>query len=89
MNAKTVAVVTGSNGFVGSHLVDLLIEKNYSVRCIVRKSSDLRWLEHKGVEIFNCGLFDKTGLSQALKDADFIFLKGVLNDKGRTPSLHS
>ena len=69
MESKQIAVVTGSNGFVGSHLVDLLLEKNFSVRCVVRESSNLKWLEGKDIEIFKCGLFDKAGLTAALKDA--------------------
>ena len=61
MESKQIAVVTGSNGFVGSHLVDLLLKKNFSVRCIVRESSNLKWLDGKDIEIFKCGLFDKAG----------------------------
>ncbi|MCW8823452.1 MAG: GDP-mannose 4,6-dehydratase, partial [Ignavibacteriaceae bacterium] len=41
MNNKQIAVVTGANGFVGSHLVDYLLTKDFEVRCIVRKSSNL------------------------------------------------
>ena len=37
-----IAVVTGANGFVGSHLVDYLLGKDFKVRCIVRKSSNLK-----------------------------------------------
>ena len=61
MQTQEIAVVTGANGFVGSHLVDNLIEKGFKVRCIVRKSSDLKWLDGKNIELFNCGLFDKEG----------------------------
>ncbi len=50
MTSKQIAVVTGANGFVGSHLVDYLLAKNFEVRCIVRKSSNLQWLEGKGTE---------------------------------------
>ena len=50
------AVVTGANGFVGSHLVDLLLEKGFKVKCVVRKSSNLKWLENKEVELDYCGL---------------------------------
>ena len=82
MNIKPVAVVTGANGFVGSHLVDLLIEKGFWVRCIVRESSNLRWLEGKDLEIINCGLFNKDGLSIALKDAEYVFhVAGVVKAK--------
>ena len=34
MNIKKIAVVTGGAGFIGSHMVDLLVEKNFSVRII-------------------------------------------------------
>ena len=82
MESKQIAVVTGSNGFVGSHLVDLLLEKNFSVRCVVRESSNLKWLEGKDIEIFKCGLFDKAGLTAALKDADYIYhVAGVVKSK--------
>jgi len=44
------AVVTGATGFVGSHLVDCLLERDYSVRVVVRRTSDLRWLEGRPVD---------------------------------------
>ena len=82
MQTKEIAVVTGANGFVGSHLVDNLIEKGFNVRCIVRKSSDLKWLDGKNIEIFNCGLFDKDGLRKPFKDATYIFhVAGVVKSK--------
>lgn len=82
MESKQIAAVTGSNGFVGSHLVDLLLEKNFFVRCVVRESSNLKWLEGKDIEIIKCGLFDKAGLAKALKDADYIYhVAGVVKSK--------
>jgi nucleoside-diphosphate-sugar epimerase len=82
MENKPIAVVTGANGFVGSHLVDVLIDKGFAVRCIVRESSNLRWLEGKAVEINNCGLFDKEGLSKALNDVTYVFhVAGVVKAK--------
>ena len=82
MQTQEIAVVTGANGFVGSHLVDNLISKGFKVRCIVRKSSNLKWLDGKDVEIFDCGLFDKDGLRKAFKDANYIFhVAGVVKSK--------
>ena len=84
MNSDKIAVVTGANGFVGSHLVDHLLMKGYLVRCIVRKSSNLRWLENKQVEIHDCGLFDKSGLDIALSGAHYLFhVAGVVKSKKR------
>ncbi len=82
MNNQPIAVVTGATGFVGSHLVDQLLQKNYKVRCITRKSSSLKWLGGKNVEIFNCGLMDKPGLRKAFEKAEYIFhVAGVVKSK--------
>ncbi len=79
---KQIAVVTGANGFVGSHLVDLLLSKNFAVKCITRKSSNLRWLNRKNTEIYDCGLNDKSELSKVIKNADYIFhVAGVVKSK--------
>jgi len=34
MNSKPIAVVTGGAGFIGSHMVDLLVERGFAVRVI-------------------------------------------------------
>jgi len=82
MQTNEIAVVTGANGFVGSHLVDNLLSKGLMVRCIVRKSSNLKWLDGKNLEIFDSGLFDKDGLRKAFKDANYIFhVAGVVKSK--------
>lgn len=79
---QVTSVVTGANGFVGSHLVDLLLDKGHKVKCIVRNSSNLRWLKGKDAEIFDCGLFDKGKLADVLKDADYLFhIAGVVKSK--------
>ncbi len=82
MGNRKIAVVTGASGFVGSHLVDLLIEKDYEVRCITRKTSNLRWLEGKLIKNYSCGLFDEEGLKVALKDANILYhVAGVVKSK--------
>ena len=82
MQTQEIAIVTGANGFVGSHLVDYLLSKGLKVRCLVRKSSNLRWLDKKDVEIFDSGLFDKEGLRKAFKDVNYIYhVAGVVKAK--------
>jgi nucleoside-diphosphate-sugar epimerase len=82
MSNKQIAVVTGGTGFVGSHLVDLLLDKGYEVRCITRKSSDLKWLKDKDVKIFDCGLYNKEALREIIRDADYVYhVAGVVKSK--------
>ncbi len=84
MKNNKIVVVTGGTGFVGSHLVDLLLDKDYEVRCIVRKSSNLRWLKDKEVTIYDCGLFDKVGLKEVLKGVDYLYhVAGVVRSKSK------
>lgn len=82
MSNKQIAVVTGGTGFVGSHLVDLLLNKGYEIRCITRKSSDLKWLKDKDVKIFDCGLYNKEALKEVIREADYVYhVAGVVKSK--------
>lgn len=82
MKNKPLALVTGASGFVGSHLVDLLLSKNYNVRVIARKGSSLRWVKDQPIEIVNCDYDDPVGLKEAVKDCDYIFhVAGVIKSK--------
>ncbi len=84
MENKEIALVTGANGFVGSHLVDHLLSRNFKVKCLVRKTSNLKWLEGKEVEIFNCGLFDRDGIKTAMQDVNYVFhVAGVVKAKNK------
>ena len=43
---KKVALITGINGMDGSHLADLLLEKNYDVYGMEREGSDRKNTKH-------------------------------------------
>lgn len=79
---KIISVVTGANGFIGSHLVSSLLTKKHLVRCIVRATSDLKWIEKLDVELVKCGLNDVNSLSAALEGATYVFhLAGMTKAK--------
>lgn len=68
--------ITGATGFIGSHLADKLIEKNYKVKCLVRKTSNIKWLEGKDIEYIYGDLFDHKVLEKALQSIDYIYHVG-------------
>lgn len=84
MNNKITTLVTGASGFVGSHLVDKLLELNHSVRIIARKESKLKWIDLSKIEIFNCDYDDIQSLKDAVQNVDFVFhVAGVIKAKSR------
>ena len=64
------ALVTGANGFVGSHLVERLLAEGLEVVCLVRPTADLRWLAGLAVQTRPARLDDADALAGALRDAE-------------------
>jgi dihydroflavonol-4-reductase len=84
MGEDAKALVTGANGFVGSHLVEALLNRGYQVRCLVRKTSNLRWLSGLKVEYVYGDIADKNSLREAVKEVNYIFhCAGLTNAKSR------
>jgi nucleoside-diphosphate-sugar epimerase len=67
------ALVTGANGFIGSHLVEKLVRNGTKVRCFVRRTGDLRWLRDLPVEIAYGDCVDKDLLSLAVTGVDCVY----------------
>lgn len=77
--------VTGATGFVGSFLAELLVNRNYQVKTLVRKSSNLKWIADLDVECVYGDLSDKEFLKKAISDCDYVYhVAGVT--KARTES---
>ncbi len=67
------ALVTGSNGFIGSHLVEYLLVKNYDVTCLVRPTSNLQWLRGLDVKYAYGDCSKKETLYDAVTNQDYVF----------------
>lgn len=79
MNEKVL--VTGSDGFIGSHLVETLLKEGFSVRAFVYYNSFNSWgwldtLPHEiieNIEIFTGDVRDPNGVRSAIKGIDTVY----------------
>lgn len=71
------AIVTGANGFLGSHLVDRLLSDGVEVVSIVRPTADLQNLEGSKTRYLKMNLnekgFNSPAFIEELKTADWVF----------------
>jgi nucleoside-diphosphate-sugar epimerase len=74
LDRRQRVLVTGANGFVGSHLTEVLLEAGYRVRCMVRRSSDLCFVCHLPVEwaYVDLGKADGEALREACQGVDLV-----------------
>ena len=78
--SKLKIFVTGSEGFIGSHMVESLVKKNFTVKALVLYNSfkDIGWLKTvdktilKNVEIIFGDLRDKGSYKKIANKVDFI-----------------
>jgi len=73
------ALVTGAGGFIGSHLVELLVENDFAVRAFVHYNAkgNWGWLEESpckdDVEVIAGDVRDYDSVHRAMKDCDTVF----------------
>ncbi len=81
---STRVLVTGGTGFIGSHLVELLLSRGYSVVCLVRDPGQLRWISGLGVELVPGDCSDPGSLRNAVSNVSL-----VIHAAGLTKARHA
>lgn len=74
-------LVTGADGFIGSHLTEELVRRGYDVRSFVFYNSfnSWGWLDHspeeirKNIEVFSGDIRDPHGVKKAMQGCDVVF----------------
>jgi dTDP-glucose 4,6-dehydratase len=80
MNKNKPILVTGADGFIGSHLVEQLVTQGYRVRAFALYNSfnSWGWLDQcseevkKGFEVFSGDIRDPHGVKEAMKGCDAV-----------------
>jgi len=65
-------LLTGATGFLGSHVAEALLVEGWAVRCTVRKTSNLRWIESLPVERVTADVRSAVELAGALEGVDVV-----------------
>ena len=65
-------LITGGNGFIGSHLVNALLESGHTVHIISRNASKVN-ITNSSLQYFTGDYGNASLLSNALKDVDVVF----------------
>ncbi|RMF49154.1 MAG: NAD-dependent epimerase/dehydratase family protein, partial [Anaerolineae bacterium] len=63
---SNLVFLTGGTGFLGHHLVPLLVRAGYRVRLLARPTSNLAWLPRHGVEVFPGDITQPQSLETAM-----------------------
>ena len=77
-------LVTGANGFLGSHVVGTMLNSQYQVRAIVRKGSNFKALGELNYELFEGQITKKSDVEKAVKGCSFVI--HVAARTAQTPS---
>jgi len=76
-------LITGVNGFIGSHVAERLLKEGHTLRGLVRKTSDLSLIEDFDIQLFYGDITEPDTLPPAVRGADIVVhVAGLASDWG-------
>ena len=64
--------ITGSTGFIGTCLVQRLLQAEHEISCLARKTSNTQFLKDSGVDIYIGDVTDKYSLQKGMEGCDWL-----------------
>lgn len=68
MSMERKIIISGANGFVGSHICEVAIKNGFDVCAIVRKRSDLTYLNNLPIQLIEVSSISPMELGRAFRD---------------------
>jgi nucleoside-diphosphate-sugar epimerase len=68
----STVLITGINGFIGSQIAEKMLAEGFKVRGLVRKTSDLKFIENFDIELFYGDITQPETLDEPTNGADIV-----------------
>lgn len=82
-------MVTGAAGFVGSHLVERLMDRGDEVVAVERPGGSRGWLRGLDVEFHASGLHDEAKLREMMRSVDVVYHLAALTEARRATDFYA
>ncbi len=73
-------LVTGANGFLGSHIVQNLLSRDYEVRAFILKGTSLETIAGLPCEIYEGDLLNRDDLKASMNTCDYLIHTAAITD---------
>ena len=75
--------IAGASGFVGGHLIDVLLKEGHKLRCLARSEKAKKLFKEKGIEVVSGDITEPDTLEGALNGIGLVIhLVGIIQEKG-------
>lgn len=83
----SLVLVTGANGFIGSHVIDQLLQLGYKVRGTVRSPKKAAWVKEMFEKKYGAGMFELVEVADMSTPGAFD--EAIKGASGSSHSTHS